>query len=66
VSKRLLRRRIGAQTVTNVNVNVFNRTFGNNYYAAAFNAARDFNDDGQKSSVDKENAHVARIRLNRS
>jgi len=38
--------------VRNVDVNAFNRAFGNNYYTAAYNAALDYNDDGKYTNID--------------
>ncbi len=42
----------GAQSVKNVDANAFNRTWGNAYYSAAYNAALDYNDDGKYTNVD--------------
>jgi hypothetical protein len=42
----------GAQSVTNVDVNAFNRAWANAYYSAGYNAALDYNDDGKYTNVD--------------
>ncbi len=42
----------GAQSVTNVDVNAFNRAWGNAYYSAGYNAALDYNDDGKYTNID--------------
>jgi hypothetical protein len=42
----------GAQSVKNVDVNAFNRAWGNAYYSAGYNAALDFNDDGKYTNID--------------
>ncbi len=42
----------GAQSVKNVDANAFNRTWGNGYYSANYNAALDYNDDGKYTNVD--------------
>ncbi len=42
----------GVQSVKNVDVNAFNRAWGNAYYSANYNAALDYNDDGKYTNVD--------------
>jgi hypothetical protein len=42
----------GAESVKNVDVNAFNRAWGNAYYAAGYNAALDYNDDGKYTNID--------------
>ncbi len=42
----------GAQSVKNVDANAFNRTWGNAYYSAKYNAALDYNDDGKYTNID--------------
>ena len=42
----------GAQSVKNVDVNAFNRAWGNAYYSANYNAALDYNDDGKYTNID--------------
>jgi hypothetical protein len=42
----------GAQSVTGVDVNAFNRAYGNNSNAAGFVAALDYNDDGRYTGID--------------
>ncbi len=42
----------GAQSVKNVDVNAFNRTWGTNNTEAAYLAALDYNDDGHYTNVD--------------
>ncbi len=42
----------GAQSVTNVDANAFNRTWGNSAYSAGYIAALDYNDDGKFSNAD--------------
>jgi len=42
----------GAQSVTGVDVNAFNRAYGNAAYAAGFVAALDYNGDGSYTGID--------------
>jgi len=42
----------GAQSVTGVDVNAFNRAYGNNAYAAGYVAALDYNDGGRYTGID--------------
>jgi hypothetical protein len=42
----------GAQSVKNVDVNAFNRAWGNNAYQAGYIAALDYNNDGKYTNVD--------------
>ncbi len=42
----------GAQSVKNVDVNAFNRAWGNAYYSANYNAVLDYNDDGKFTNID--------------
>jgi hypothetical protein len=42
----------GAKSVSNVDVNAFNRAWGNLYYSAAYNAALDYNDAGKYTNID--------------
>ncbi len=42
----------GAESVTNVDANAFNRAWGNTYYSVGYNAALDYNDDGKFTNID--------------
>jgi len=42
----------GAQSVLNVDVNAFNRAWGNQYYQTNYVAALDYNDDGKYTNID--------------
>ncbi len=42
----------GAQSVTNVDANAFNRAWGNHAYAAGYIAALDYNDGGRYTNID--------------